>query len=451
MGDRWGTIQKRDRAGGAGQWRGAGLVARLAGAAVRFVRWWRLSRSRRVEWRAQAIRDPKERLRYLRAAMGTVSLGNEDAPARFTRWRAGAVGIAVLAAGVLLAPAWESRSVEAVGLDREIPLEDAGAGEDRGPGKVWLVEEKDGHEVFSNGLRVETAYAVSNEPRRVMQFEEGGRMVVAGSARPRGIVFHTTESHIAPFEESENQRLRRVGKWLLEFVRDQRAYHYLIDRFGRVHRVVKEDDAAWHAGHSLWADREQTYAYLNHSFLGVAFESVTNPGGEIGAVVTPAQIHAARTLTEMLRGRYRIAAVNCVTHAQVSVNPASFLIGAHTDWAAGFPFSEMGLPDNYERPLAALYAYGFGYDDEFVRATGARMWKGLALSEDQVRQEATARGIPVRNRRDQLRQQYRSILARIDGAAPAPAGAHSRGEAVHSLKRTATRTAGEKRTEEVRE
>jgi hypothetical protein len=304
--------------------------------------------------------------------------------------------------------------------------------------------------MYSNGLRIETTHAVFNEPRRVIEMEEGGRKVLAGSAEPRGIVFHTTESHIAPFEASANQRLKKVARWLLDYVRDQRAYHFLIDRFGRVHRVVREQDAAWHAGHSVWADQDRAYIYLNHSFLGVAFESVTNPGGEIGAVVTPAQIASAKILTEMLRARYRIPAGNCVTHAQVSVNPANFLIGAHTDWAAGFPFAEVGLPDNYDRPLPALYAFGFGYDDDFVRATGARMWKGLALSEDQVRQEATARGIPVAGRRNQLRQHYRSVLARIDGAAPAFAGA-PHGETGHGAAPQPSREENNTLADQVRE
>ena len=39
----------------------------------------------------------------------------------------------------------------------------------------------------------------------------------------------------------------RLGESLLEYVRRGRAYHYLIDRFGRVYRVVAESDAANHA------------------------------------------------------------------------------------------------------------------------------------------------------------------------------------------------------------
>jgi len=52
-------------------------------------------------------------------------------------------------------------------------------------------------------------------------------------------------------------------------------------------------------------------------------------------------------LTRMLRSRYSIAAENCVTHAQVSVNPSNMQLSYHVDWAAAFSFAALGLPDNY--------------------------------------------------------------------------------------------------------
>ena len=62
--------------------------------------------------------------------------------------------------------------------------------------------------------------------------------------------------------------LKRLGESLLEYVRRKHAYHYLIDRFGRVYRVVAESDTANHAGYSVWADDEWFYVNLNESFLG---------------------------------------------------------------------------------------------------------------------------------------------------------------------------------------
>jgi N-acetyl-anhydromuramyl-L-alanine amidase AmpD len=83
------------------------------------------------------------------------------------------------------------------------------------------------------------------------------------------------------------------------YVRQNRAYHFVIDRFGRVHRVAEEADSANHAGYSIWADERWAYINLNPSFLGVAFETQTATG-----IVSEAQIHAAKVLTEMLRSKY---------------------------------------------------------------------------------------------------------------------------------------------------
>ena len=95
---------------------------------------------------------------------------------------------------------------------------------------------------------------------------------------PAGIVYHTTESLQAPFESSQNNVLKRVGESLLEYVRRRRCYNFLIDRFGRVFRIVNESDAADHAGHSVWADERHFYVNLNDSFIGVSFEAQTEAG-----------------------------------------------------------------------------------------------------------------------------------------------------------------------------
>ena len=186
---------------------------------------------------------------------------------------------------------------------------------------------------------------------------------------PAGIVFHSTESLQAPFEASEARMIQRIGRFLLDFIRTQRSYHFVIDRFGRVYRVVAEDGVANHAGRSVWADSRGVYVNLNASFLSIAFEAQTDASMPLSS----AQVHAARVLTDMLRGRFGIPAANCVTHAQVSVNPWNWRIGYHTDWASGLPFAALGLPDNYAQPLPAIALFGFEYDDVFLKAVG-RPW-----------------------------------------------------------------------------
>jgi hypothetical protein len=275
---------------------------------------------------------------------------------------------------------------------------------------VWRVERNGEFELYSNGLRIELAFAVSNRSRAHYPIFPlaGGKTPTRTGNTPVGIVYHTTESHLAPFEEDENRRLQRLGQNLLELIRHEHSYHYVIDRFGRAFRVVEESDAANHSGHSVWADTEGIYVNLNDSFLGISFEGQT---GEVEAV-TPAQISAAKALTEMLRSKYRIAAESCVTHAQVSVNPLNMHIGLHTDWASGFPFSGMGLADNYSLPMASMYAFGFEYDPVFLRMCGRR-WPGLDSAEEQVKRQAAAEGIPVARYRAILQHRYKDIAAAL--------------------------------------
>lgn len=207
--------------------------------------------------------------------------------------------------------------------------------------------------------------------------------------------------------------MNELGHNLLEVIRQKRAYHYVIDRFGRVFAVVGEPDAANHAGYSIWADAEGTYINLNDSFMGVAFEGQTGEAKQI----TPAQIRAAKVLTEMLRSRYGIAAANCVTHAQVSVNPRNMLMGEHTDWAANFPFEALGLPDNYAIPPASFFIYGFDYDAAFLRATQGR-WAGLTLAREQLERQAAAENLAVPRYRALLQHRYKDLAAALKEKEP---------------------------------
>ncbi len=383
------------------------------------------------EWHdrcASQIADPIERLRYLRRAGGVASAANCGAggsgPRRW-RWLIGSlviVGFFLMPHRDLPVQARTSAGAFAPSsapssMDRRLPLPSPSGFETPVP-SVWLVEhkEKEGVEVYSNGLRIEAADSVKNEPRVDGAKEVAGRRIVTGAKEPAGIIYHTTESSVPPFEESQNYLLRYVAEGIKGYVLRRRSYHYLIDRFGRVHRIVREQDAAWHAGASIWADAKQVYVGLNHSFLAVAFESETLRGDKRPRAVTPAQIHSARILTEALRSKYRIPSFNCVSHAQVSVNPVNFRIGDHTDWAANFPFVEVGLPDNYARPLPSVYEFGFIYDNDFLAATGPRLWRGLAASDDYLREEAIARGVDISSHRAELKKRYIDTLAALGTA-----------------------------------
>jgi hypothetical protein len=280
---------------------------------------------------------------------------------------------------------------------------------------VWPVEQTSQYDLYSNGLRVENGLEISNQPRFYSLIRRGSETLGPHRAWPAGIVFHTTESDQAPFEASQKSALKRIGQELLAYVRNKRAYHFLIDRFGRVHRIVVESDTANHAGNSVWADSQWLYLDLNASFLGVAFEARTQADQQ---PINEPQVHTARALIEMLRGKYNLPAGNCITHAQVSVNPYNMRIGWHTDWGTSFPFKEVGLPNNYEVANPALYLFGFEYDPAYVRSTGPDLWKGIALADKRSRESAAERGMTMAEYRKTLQQTYKETRTALqdDGA-----------------------------------
>jgi hypothetical protein len=277
--------------------------------------------------------------------------------------------------------------------------------------QVWQVESNSGYDLFSNGLRIENSFLAPRDPTEVTGFRRFDRIrrTIQDAPGPSGIVFHTTESLITPFEESEKGRMRELGEQLLQYVRRHRSYHFVIDRFGRVYRIVAEEERANHAGNSVWADSKFLYVNLNNSFLAVSFEAQSRSEGGVHTA-SSAQVDAARNLTQVLRSRFHIPAYNCVTHAQVSVNPFNRKIGYHTDWATNFPFLEIGLPDNYLIPLPSLALFGFTYDPVFLNEMGGRLWTGLDVAQEQVRQESRAQGLTAAQHREILQRHYRVML-----------------------------------------
>ena len=371
-----------------------------------------------IEWVAGRIEDPLTRLRFLRS---TAHLHvPKRRPRRFLR-----VALTLAALMAVFVPFFVARAVARVKPAGAPPMVrvPTRAEPAQGPPDIWQVEKTGGSELYSNGLRVDTEFAVGTRPRSYVAFPAGWADSSAGQHRSAaaGIVFHTTESLQAPFEAGENRVLKQAGESLVEYVRRRHAYNYLIDRFGRVYRIVAESDAANHAGFSVWSDTEWLYVNLNDSFLGVSFEAKTEPG-QTDSSISPAQVRAAAMLTEMLRSHYGIPARNCVTHAQVSVNPANMLVGYHTDWASSFPFEQMGLPDNYSQPLPALAAFGFEYDSDFVHSAGARMHAGVVLAEEALARRAAQTGLTLPALRKLLQKRYRDRLAEQRRCVPATVG-----------------------------
>jgi N-acetylmuramoyl-L-alanine amidase len=274
------------------------------------------------------------------------------------------------------------------------------------PQSIWLVESKNATEEYSNGLRIDTTYAVKGDPRRHRVFELPDGRLGPVSTEPVGILFHTSESDIWALEEGNNDRLRHNSQNLLKYIQRNKCYHYVIDRFGRVYRVVDEGTRANHAGFGVWRRDNHLYMNLNSQFLGICFETRWEGGKALP--ITKAQLTAGRDLTDYLRTRYKILPEMCTAHGLTSVNPRKHLIGHHIDWARGFPFDAFGLPDQYNRPDPAVVLFGFGYDEEFLSRMMGDPWTGVHEGERAFEQEARQQGRTV----DDLRRERRLLYDR---------------------------------------
>ena len=377
-----------------------------------------------VEREAGRIADPVERLRYLRKH-GTATVQGVLPRPRLSRKSQFMIGAAALpvALGMMY---WLSLPVRAPEAIKAPSLPVARPS----PNQVWQVATSGVEEVYSNGLRIDQSFstrlrpraeypvfalaggsqpiAMDRTPRGIVYHTTESDMVVFEMDRtPRGIVYHTTESDMVVFEKEEHQTIERLGHQLLRYVRQNHSYHYLIDRYGRVYRVVEESDAANHAGFSVWGDERGVYVNLNDSFIGVAFEGASSKTDDI----TGAQLSAARQLTELLVSRYNIRPEDCVTHAQVSVSPSNMRLANHKDWARAFPFAAMNLPDNYRLPVWAVEAFGFSYDEDLLGASGGKAWPGLVSADKKLLEDAASQGADEIRYRGMLRHRYQEILA----------------------------------------
>ena len=298
------------------------------------------------------------------------------------------------------------------------PVAETLAAEDIGiaPSMLWLADHGSDWELYSNGLRIETKYAVKGTPRDYRVHSRNGQLSTTKYSRPVGILFHTSESDLWPLEPGYEKELRQGSEALLRFVKREQAYNYMIDRFGRVYRIVDDDSRANHAGHGVWARGDEVYLDLNSAFLGVSFESRWEGGRTLP--ITRAQLIAGRNLTHYLRQRFSIAPEMCVTHGLASVSPKRGLIGYHLDWARGFPFAAFGLPDLYSQPPPSVALFGFNYDSEFLRTVGER-WPGLVAAERQLANDARERSISLEDLRRERQAEYR----RWRDALPTPVGA----------------------------
>ena len=88
--------------------------------------------------------------------------------------------------------------------------------------------------------------------------------------------------------------------------------HYMIEENGTVHRLVREDRRAWHAGRSYW----RGVTDVNSAAIGI---ELVNPGHEFGYRPVPdAQMEALLPLLADMVQRHDIPRANVVGHSDVA-------------------------------------------------------------------------------------------------------------------------------------
>ena len=294
---------------------------------------------------------------------------------------------------------------------------------------IWLVEKTSGSELYSNRLQIFTRYAVANIPRSYRPFFRHLNRSPASainSDRIAGILFHTSESDLVPFRPEMNISIKQKSKRLIKYLQRRKSYNFIIDRFGRVYRLVQEDHAAFHAGNSIWADDEEFYLNLNHAFIGICFEGrdfeeiesqnyvdswnpqATAPRLRPNGIssLTEAQLRSGKELTDWLRVKYNISQHNCVPHALVSVNTEKKLIGYHLDLSKGFPFAKFSLSNKYNEPLPSIVDFGFFYDEYFEKIFGGEIWPGIRASEEILQRRCKRTNISLNQYRIYLNTKY---------------------------------------------
>jgi hypothetical protein len=294
---------------------------------------------------------------------------------------------------------------------------------------IWLVEKTSDREIYSNRLQIITTHTTSNIPREYYRFPNNSNHLPANrkiTDKISGIVYHASESDLYPFMPEMNRSILKYSNRLIKYLLRKKSYHFFIDRFGRVYRLVQEDHAAFHAGNSIWADEEKIYLNLNHAFIGICFEgkdfeeinirrqkkgqttnsksSLIKPTGI--SSFNEAQLRSGKELTDWLRVKYNIPQHNCVPHALISVNPDKMLIGWHLDLSRGFPFAEFGLSDKYQEPLPSMVEFGFLYDSYFEKIFNGDLWRGIRSSEEILQRQAGNSGMSFTEYRKSLQRRF---------------------------------------------
>ena len=88
--------------------------------------------------------------------------------------------------------------------------------------------------------------------------------------------------------------------------------HYLIDRKGKITKMVDEDKIAWHAGKSKW----KNFTNINESSIGI---ELVNKGHKYGyEKFTKSQINCLIQISLKLKKKYKIENSNIIGHSDIA-------------------------------------------------------------------------------------------------------------------------------------
>ena len=104
------------------------------------------------------------------------------------------------------------------------------------------------------------------------------------------------------------------------------AVHYIIDSEGKILNLVPEEQIAWHAGPSFWANEEG----LNWTSVGIELEHLGYGQTDYPEI----QINALTKLSKEIIERYKIRPENIVGHSDIAPE-------AKIDPGRGFPWKKL--------------------------------------------------------------------------------------------------------------
>ena len=87
------------------------------------------------------------------------------------------------------------------------------------------------------------------------------------------------------------------------------SYHYLIQRTGKTHRIVRPEQRAWHAGDSVWDGKKNCNDYA----IGIGLSNLGD-----GEAYTGSQYRSAGGLCAILMREYDIPLERIVGHYHIS-------------------------------------------------------------------------------------------------------------------------------------